>query len=221
MRKKNPDPLARREIVASARALFLSQGVAATGIEQICRLSGVSRGALFHYFDNKEELVQATLGEWLPNMGQRFSEAPFRVSQDPLQQVFAYVDFVSALARELPPGCLIGVVAQETSETAPALRKTCADALDRWAQDLAGMLHAAKARYAPQAGFNPDDLARHFVAIFEGAQLLARAQQDTAVVAEHLHLYRDYLARLFAESAEDGRRRGGPSALPAGQEGSP
>lgn len=208
MRKKNPDPRTRREIIASARDLFLSQGVAATGIEQICLRSGVSKGALFHYFGSKEELVQAALSEWLSGMGRRFADAPFRASHDPLQQVFAYIDFISALARELPPGCLIGVVAQETAETAPALRKTCADALEQWAQDLAGMLRAAKTRYAPRAGFSPDELARHFVTIFEGAQLLARAHQDTAVVAEQLGLYRDYLTRLFAQRTE-------PAAGPA------
>ena len=44
-------------ILQSAVQLFGEKGYHATSIQDICDLAGVSKGALFHYFENKNELL--------------------------------------------------------------------------------------------------------------------------------------------------------------------
>lgn len=46
-----------------ARELFSSQGYAATSTEEIVRAIGVTKGALYHHFDDKEGLFRAVLEE--------------------------------------------------------------------------------------------------------------------------------------------------------------
>jgi AcrR family transcriptional regulator len=49
----------RRQIVDGARAVFLAQGFDAASMNDIARAAGVSKGTLYVYFKNKEELFEA------------------------------------------------------------------------------------------------------------------------------------------------------------------
>ncbi|MGW0660005.1 helix-turn-helix domain-containing protein [Streptodolium elevatio] len=47
------------ELLAAARALFAADGYAATSLDAVCERAGVSKGALYHHFRNKEALFHA------------------------------------------------------------------------------------------------------------------------------------------------------------------
>lgn len=47
------------ELVAAARQLFAEKGFAGTSIDEIVRSAGVTKGALYHHFKNKEDLFEA------------------------------------------------------------------------------------------------------------------------------------------------------------------
>ncbi|WFE77042.1 TetR/AcrR family transcriptional regulator [Roseinatronobacter sp. S2] len=62
-RRSNSDRRAetRRALIRSARALFLEKGFAATGTPEIVQLAGVTRGALYHHFKDKQALFLAVV----------------------------------------------------------------------------------------------------------------------------------------------------------------
>lgn len=53
----------RKALVAAARELFARDGYAATGREAVVARAGVTRGALYHHFANKEALFRAVYEE--------------------------------------------------------------------------------------------------------------------------------------------------------------
>ena len=53
------DSAKRRQILAGAHAVFLAQGFDAASMNDIARSAGVSKGTLYVYFDNKEQLFEA------------------------------------------------------------------------------------------------------------------------------------------------------------------
>ena len=57
------DSAKRRQIMDGARAVFLAQGFDAASMGEIARAAGVSKGTLYVYFENKEQLFEAIVHE--------------------------------------------------------------------------------------------------------------------------------------------------------------
>ena len=63
-RRKNARP---EEIIAAALDLFVERGYASTRLDDVAALAGVSKGTLYLYFENKEDLFKAVVhGNVLP-----------------------------------------------------------------------------------------------------------------------------------------------------------
>lgn len=67
-RRKDARP---QELLAAAIDLFVERGFAATRLEDVARRAGVSKGTLYLYFENKEELFKAVVrNSIVPVIGQ-------------------------------------------------------------------------------------------------------------------------------------------------------
>jgi AcrR family transcriptional regulator len=67
-RRKEARP---QEVLAAALDLFVERGFAATRLEDVARRAGVSKGTLYLYFANKEELFKAMVRETIvPALGE-------------------------------------------------------------------------------------------------------------------------------------------------------
>jgi AcrR family transcriptional regulator len=64
----------RAHILQSAMELFSKNGYDATGVAEICRAAGVSKGAFYHHFPSKQAVFQALLEAWLTNLDRRMTE---------------------------------------------------------------------------------------------------------------------------------------------------
>ncbi len=57
------DSSKRRQIIDGARHVFMAQGFDAASMGEIARVAGVSKGTLYVYFKDKEELFEAIVGQ--------------------------------------------------------------------------------------------------------------------------------------------------------------
>jgi AcrR family transcriptional regulator len=76
----------RRALLDAARALFGQGGYAATGREEIVARAGVTRGALYHHFSDKEGLFRAVFEEMEAEIGERIVGAAM-AGTDPLEEL--------------------------------------------------------------------------------------------------------------------------------------
>lgn len=199
-------PETRQAILDAARRLFLRHGYTGTSIEQICSEAGITKGALFHYFESKHALGQKVLGCWADNGQRAFSTGAYLTETDPLKQALGFVDRAIELSQAGPPGCLIGIFSQELAPTDPTMQAICTQSFTGMTEAFERLIVQAKTRHAPDALFDPKSMAQHMFAVFQGAMVLARAYQRPQLVAEHLMHFRAYLEAQF-QPRSSGKRR--------------
>ena len=74
----------RRDLLDAARELFTERGYADTPLEDVVQRAGVTRGALYHHFRDKEDLFRGVHSEVARSVHERVTEAIGRAS-DPWQ----------------------------------------------------------------------------------------------------------------------------------------
>ena len=70
----------RAALIAAARPLFAQRGYAGVGTEEIARLAGVTRGALYHHFDGKRELFEAIYEQIEIELAERIASGALRAN---------------------------------------------------------------------------------------------------------------------------------------------
>ena len=115
------DSAKRRQIVEGARAVFLAQGFDAASMGEIARKAGVSKGTLYVYFKNKEDLFEAIADEQcafqaervfqldpadhdvaavLSKLGGEFAHVLANRSTSPIRTVIAIADRMPEVGRQ-------------------------------------------------------------------------------------------------------------------------
>jgi AcrR family transcriptional regulator len=74
----------RDGLLSAARTLFAERGYAAVGTEEIVRAAGMTRGALYHQFRDKEQLFEAVFEQVEAETTQRIAEGALAAATDPL-----------------------------------------------------------------------------------------------------------------------------------------
>lgn len=201
MSSKSPNP--RTKLLDAALRVIRSQGYAGSSVDDICREAGVTKGSFFHHFKGKDDLAISSVAYWTSVTGELFATAPFRAIADPRERILAYVDFRSALIRgELPDfTCLLGTMVQETYSTHPAIRDACDEAILFHARTVAADLEEARRACAPDADWDPLDMALFVQAAIQGAFILAKAGKDPKAARRAIAHVRTYLAMLLPQQA--------------------
>lgn len=196
MSPRRADPRLLPTIVESALELMLHRGYNGTSVNDICDAAGVSKGAFFHYFKDKEALALSVLQAWSQGSQAALGAVDFE-SLQPLDRALAMIDAVTALMQSSPKqSCLLGSFAQELSGTHPKLRDFCRDAFQSRVDMLGEFLDAAARQYK-LANIDTDALARQFIVVFQGSMLVAKAFQDRALIGEQANLYKAQLEMIF------------------------
>lgn len=194
------DSQLRIKLLDTARSFILEKGYAATSINEICQAARVTKGAFFHYFTSKEELGKAVLyHHWEPLKHLLEETAPFLQISDPLERVRAHCEFIVNLHDhpDTAPSCLFGNFAQELPATNPTLCGLCDEAFSWWTNIIKVDLDKAVQLYPPKTPINTQSVAEHFVVVYEGALILAKAQRNSGVIRVHLEQFIQYINLLF------------------------
>jgi TetR/AcrR family transcriptional repressor of nem operon len=196
---KQPVGVARQKLLEAALSLVRTKGYAATTVDDICAAAGVTKGAFFHHFRNKEALGIAVADYWSEMTGAFFEAAPYHKYQDPLDRVLGYIDFRKAILTGKVPEftCLVGTMVQEVYETCPAIRQACDASISGHAAKVEVDIAEAIRRHGIRAKWTAGSLALHTQAVLQGAFILAKAKGGAAVAEESTDHLRRYIELLF------------------------
>ena len=188
---------ARARLLDAATKLIREKGFTATSVDELCAAAGVTKGAFFHHFASKEALGVAAANNWAETTSALFAGAPYHLPADPLDRVFAYLDFRRDLVSDEIAAftCLVGTMVQEVHGTSPAIRQACEASIFGHAQSLVPDIAAALAAHNVH-GVQPIDLALHFQAVLQGGFILSKASGDPAHAKASVAHLKAYVAML-------------------------
>ncbi len=204
-------PETKRKLVDAGVKLMRVKGFNATSVDEICSAAGVTKGGFFHYFKSKEDLAQTAMSDFREKRISDFANAPFRKLTDPLDRVFARLDYVKSSqegASPLTRGCLVGMFAQELASMNPEFRNACRESFQQAGKDFEKDLAEAKALYAPKAEFEPAKLALLYVSLYQGSKMIAKTLDSNEILNNNLNQFRLCLETLFGRAGKGGKTTG-------------
>ncbi len=184
-----------REICAAALEVFAEKGFAAARLEEIAKRAGISKGTLYLYFKDKEELFRAVVRDTVaPNINSvrqavMAADAPFA----DLARI--YLARFAELAVRVPVGAVAKMVIGE-SRNFPELAKVWHDQVASGALGmLAGLIERAQQKGEVRAG-DPRLMAFSLA----GPMLMGVLWRETLQPAGGAPLDLDALAKQHAET---------------------
>ncbi len=168
--------LTRARIVEAAAGLIYQRGVAGTTLDDVKAAAGVSGSQMYHYFPDKDELVQAVITYQADAIASNQRQADLGTTEG----LRAWRDMLIAEAKNGGGrgGCPLGSLAGQLAETDPHARTLLADGFGQWQDAIGeGLRRLHNAGQLP-AGTDPDALAVTFLATLQGGLLLAQVQRD-------------------------------------------
>jgi TetR/AcrR family transcriptional repressor of nem operon len=185
---------AKEQLVEAATSLFRARGYDAASVDEICAAAGVSKGAFFHHFENKEAIGAACLDEW-SRMADRLDAAVQAMGiEDPGARLLALLDYAIERLTQGPPeqaSCLAGTIVQEAHRSSPTLREA--------GRACFGRIHELFRRYIDAAakarGVDADAgaLANCWLSAVQGGLILVKAEQRPQPLLDALRHTREYI----------------------------
>jgi TetR/AcrR family transcriptional repressor of nem operon len=182
----------RKHIIEKTAPLFNMNGFDGTSLADLCRVTGLTKGALYGNFRDKEELATEAFRYTISKMrsvGSRsmLSQASYRKKLDALLTFF-----VNAVLN--PPvrgGCPLLNTAVEADDHRPSMRKTVVGELEKSVNSMTKLLDRGKKNGEFKKNFDSRETAMLFFCAIEGAIMYSRvssSKEAMSIVTRQLRL---------------------------------
>jgi AcrR family transcriptional regulator len=171
----------RERIVDAASKLFYERGVTATGLAEVATASGTGKGQLYHYFDDKNDLVASVIQhQWTVTL----------TAQQEVLDELRTADDLRAWGREAiaaheqgrPARCPLGSLVLEVAEGDDRLRLELQTAFNAWRDTLATGLERLQHSGDARRDKPPHELADVLLCAYEGGIVLSAARGHTGAL---------------------------------------
>jgi len=168
----------RERIVRATAELVAERGVAGTSLDDVRTRAHASKGQLYHYFSDRDDLMRAVArtasDDVLGGQAELFAQL------DTIDGLRAWTDALVTLqqTRRAKGGCPIGSLAGQLAERDEGARLALADGLDRWESAIREGLEQMAARGELRLDADPGALAQRTLAAVQGGLLLTQIRRD-------------------------------------------
>ena len=158
---------------------MFARGVASTSIDDVLGASSTSKSQVYHYFDDKQDLVRAVVE--LQTERVLASQQPHLARLDSMAALRAWGDALIALQRNGGNlgGCPLGSMAAELADSSEAARVALAGSFQRWQSYLTLGLQAMRDSGELRPNTDPDALALSVMTAVQGGLLLTKTTRDS------------------------------------------
>jgi TetR/AcrR family transcriptional regulator, transcriptional repressor for nem operon len=168
----------RERILQAAAELIAEKGTAGMSLDDVRARTGASRSQLYHYFEDRDDLVHAvidvTIDAVLDTQGELLDHLDSWVAID------RWFDSLvqHQTNRQACGGCPIGSLAGQLAESDPDARAAIAAGLERWEAHLRDGLTRMRTRGKLRKDADLAALATATMASIQGGLLLTQVRRD-------------------------------------------
>ena len=168
----------RERILQAAAELVAEKGAAAMSLDDVRARTGASRSQLYHYFDDRDDLVRAVIDVTTDAVLDFQGDLLHRL--DSWAGIDRWFDSLVELQvdRQACGGCPIGSLAGQLAERDTDARAAIAAGLELWESHLRDGLTRMKARGKLRKEADPAELATATMASIQGGLLLTQVRRD-------------------------------------------
>jgi AcrR family transcriptional regulator len=183
-------------VLDAATTLVFEHGVAGTTLDDVRAAANVSKGQLYHYFADKEDLIHAVIDRTIQQI---LDAQPALADLSSWKAIARWFDDLVALqvARHAVGGCPLGGLAGELAETDDVARRELAAGFDRWEEPLRIGLEKMREQGKLRRNADPARMATATLAAIQGGLVLTQTRRDPQQVRVALDAAYAYL-RSFA-----------------------
>jgi len=187
-------------IIERVAPVFNKQGYAGTALSDIEVATGLSKGAIYGNFGNKDALALACFDHNIKPL----QKGLIRAIASPgtaIDKLKASIDFYRNHFDEVAQsgGCPLMNTSTEADDTLPFLKEKVQQSIKNWQHELSSLVTEGKREGLVTAAIDADKFAISAIALIEGGILLAKAMDKASYFYQAL----DRLDELIEELTEE------------------
>ena len=170
--------LTRQRIIAAAADLIFTKGVRGTSLEDIMAESGVSKSQLYHYFADKDAIIQAVVHYQTKQVFA--NQLPYLTKLDSMAALRRWRNSLVRLcrARGNKGGCPIGGLANELADASESARMALVGSFETWGTHVENGLKTMQASGELSADADPRALSISILGAVQGGLLLTKTMRS-------------------------------------------
>src|ERR1700677_3131962 len=174
---RNPERTRELLLQAAFQEIYRS-GYRSADLDAILAAAGVTKGALYYHFDNKEALGYAVVDEVIATQTRQKWVQPLRNGKNPIDNLVRIVQSESLKREDVQRGCPLLNLSQEMSGLDEGFRRRTARVFKDWHDAIAEALREGQKRGVVRSDINANETATFLIAAYEGYVVLTKNSQD-------------------------------------------
>jgi TetR/AcrR family transcriptional repressor of nem operon len=191
---RDPQRTRRKLLDAGFREVY-ERGYQSADLDAVLERAGVTKGALYYHFENKEALGHAIIEEVIGELTRQKWLIPLQQG-NAIDTLIRIVQSTGTEPAEIRGGCPFNNLAQEMSPLDEGFRKRLAKILSEWHSAMAGAFRRGQADKSVRKDVDAEDEATFVIAMYEGYISLAKNSQDPKLLKSGKKRMIEYLESL-------------------------
>ena len=180
--ERNPKNTRLRILKAAFQEIH-RHGYQGMRVDQVLKITGLKKGALYHHFSSKQALGYAVFEELIQIRITELSIAPLKNFTDPLDGIHTLFENLGNVWDDefFTLGCPLNNLAQEMSPIDEGFRERIEKFFQYWQKSIAEALKNGQKQGIVDASINTDDCALFILSAIEGALGMTKNYQNKEV----------------------------------------
>jgi AcrR family transcriptional regulator len=176
----------RKRVIEVAANLFLEKGFVYTSMDELVRVSKVSKSNVYYHFSNKEELLESVVDYWITMYSHAMEEVLNQQQFSVEQRVMMFLTHLSqgVQAREYKGSCPFITLAIQCPAQAVQLKESIGLFFAELQSKVSLLITQGIEREEFRNTIQPDEVAALFITNLEGALFIAETQRDATIITK-------------------------------------